>query len=257
MALWPPVLHNVEKGQWSILLAALIAAGWRAAARARTGAAGASIGVAASLKVSPGVTLGYWVARRPRVALVAVAVAAAIAAATLPITGAGAWRSFFAEGQANIDAFETWYANTASLHALWARLFIGGSFATPWLAAPRLGRALQLGSSVFLLGAAALATVRARRTTAPKTDRALFALWATLAVLLNPLAWSHNVVFLALPLALLARDGESKTPAPFPTALAAARPPPSEQLGAVVLSLHAAGALVVFVVAARRAWRDR
>lgn len=78
-------------------------------------------------------------------------------------------------------------------------------------------------------------------------------------MLLNPLAWSHNVVFLALPIALLARSGWGPTLAiaatllslPKETLYRAAGAPPTGPAGALILSAHALGALLLFAQAAR------
>jgi hypothetical protein len=258
------VLHNLEKGQWSILLAAMVAAAWRSAGAGRTGGAGLWIGAAASLKVMPATVWPFFMARHRRAAWTALVALAVIIAATLPLTGLSPWLTFVEQSSANVRALETWYANTASLHGLFARLFIGGAFARPLVDAPVLGRVLQLISNAALLAVAVVVTWRQRRT---PPDRPLFALWATLAVLLNPLAWAHTVVLLALPFALLFSDDDES--AQRPVLLAAlfllsipketlyrlAGSPPTEGLSGMILSVHALGALSLFVVAARACYR--
>lgn len=62
---WPPVLYNLEKGQWSILLTVLVALGWRALSRGRLRQAGTWIGLAASVKVFPVLLGGYLTHFRP------------------------------------------------------------------------------------------------------------------------------------------------------------------------------------------------
>jgi hypothetical protein len=115
-----------------------------------------------------------------------------------------------------------------------------------------------------LVAVAAAATLP-RRWAPPlaESDRALFALWTTLAVLLNPLAWAHSVVLLALPFALLA-PASARVPAgrallvvalvlvsiPKETLYRLAGPPPTTALSALPLSVHALGALLVFAAAA-------
>jgi uncharacterized membrane protein len=266
LLLWPPVLHNLEKGQWSILLAALMAAAWRATAERRSKRAGVWIGLGACLKVMPGVVIPFFAVspRHRRAAFTAVATAIAVAVAALPLTGWSPWFIFVAQSRPNVRALETWYANTASLHGLWARLFIGGAYARPWLTAPMAGAILQIATSAALLAVALAATARRRRALSPAAERAQFALWVTLAVLLNPLAWAHTLVLLALPLALLIADGASiglgvavvLLSIPKETLYRLAGPPPASGAGACALSIHAIGALVVFAIAAGRAWRD-
>jgi hypothetical protein len=265
LLLWPPVLHNLEKGQWSILLAAMVASAWRSTSSGsggvRPGRAGLWIGAAASLKVMPATVLPFFIARHRAAAWTALAALVVISAATLPLTGASPWLIFVEQSSANVAALETWYANTASLHGLLARLFVGGPFARPLVHSPTLGRALQLTTDGALLAVAAIATWRAKRGT--PGERPLFALWATLAVLLNPLAWAHTAVLLALPFAILFGGDERPRrrallaaalvllSIPKETLYRLAGPPPSSGLSALFLSLHALGALILFVVAAQ------
>ncbi|HEX3694782.1 MAG TPA: glycosyltransferase family 87 protein [Polyangia bacterium] len=263
LLLWPPVLHNFEKGQWSIVLAALTALAWRTRAAGRSAGAGVLVGVAASLKVMPGSVVAFFVARDRRAAVAAFVAMVVMVMATLPLTGVSPWLTFVEQSGANVRALETWYANTASLHGLWARLFVGGAYAQPLMAAPLLGRALQSATIATLLAVALTVTVRYCRFRSPtgEADRALFALWATLAVLLNPLAWAHTVVLLALPIALLFSDGDSLAlggalvllSIPKETLYSLAGAPPVAAGRAWLLSLHAVGALIVFGLAARRA----
>lgn len=268
MLLWPPFLHNAEKGQWSILLAALMAAGWRdlSAGAPRRARAGVWLGLAASLKVMP-VLLFPLLAMRARPAARSLLLTlAGVAAATLPVAGLTGWLVFVETSGDNVRALETWPANTASLHGLFARLFAGGPFARPLLAAPALARALTVASGVSLLIGAAMVTRRSRRS--DDADDALFALWTTLVVLLNPLGWAHSVFLLLLPWALLAkmwheREATAAGTAPSTAlwiALALLSIPketlyrwagalPVSPAAGMLLSVHAAGALIIFAVA--------
>ena len=69
LTLWPPVLHNLAKGQWSIFLAVGLAAGWRAIHREHGHRGGAWVGMAASFKLTPLLLLGYLGLRHRRAAL--------------------------------------------------------------------------------------------------------------------------------------------------------------------------------------------
>src|SRR5450755_3992214 len=82
LVLWPPTLYCLEKGQWSIWLAALLAAGFRSLQAKRTGPSGSLFGVAAALKITPIVMLGYLLlrSRRAVVAMLATAGGAALVA---------------------------------------------------------------------------------------------------------------------------------------------------------------------------------
>ena len=50
---WPPVLYNLEKGQWSIALATLIALTWRDLGHGRERRAGVCLGIASLVKLTP------------------------------------------------------------------------------------------------------------------------------------------------------------------------------------------------------------
>jgi hypothetical protein len=257
LALWPPTLHNLAKGQWSILLAALIAVGFRALEQGRARVAGLGLGAAVSLKLTPVVLLGYLVLRQPRAAKVVILVVAGAALIGLLVAGAPAYAAWVADVPRDVAIWQTWFANTASFNGLFARLFAGDAFARPLASAPALARALHLATSLALVGAAALATWRTPPSR--EANRALGAAWIAAVVLLNPLAWSHTQL-LALPaLALLA--GLAPTGAllaalalmsvPRQVLVALAGPAPLTPAVAPLLSLHAAALLLVFVTALR------
>jgi uncharacterized membrane protein len=258
---WPPVLHNLAKGQWSILLAALIAAGWGALGRGRPRAAGVCLGLAASLKATPLLLLGYVVLRQRRAALAMAATLAAAALLSVAANGWAPWRAWFADAPGNVAAWQTWTANTVSLGGALARLFAGGPYARALVALPALARALTVGLSLALVAGLALVTHRAPAT-AP-VERALFAAWTSLVVVLNPLAWTHTAVLALLPLALLARAPSTAIPVaalvtltiPRETLAAFAGPTPVGPRAGLVLSLHAAAVLALFAFALSNARR--
>src|SRR6185369_10042023 len=162
-------------------------------------------GVAASLKATPALLLAYLALRRRRAAPAMLAVMVALGLVSSIVEGPGAWRRWVAAGPAEVAAWQTWTANTASLHGLFARLLIGGRYARPVLQAPALAAALTLGASLLLGGLAVAATLRAPATR--EHDRRLFAVWCLLVVLLNPLGWTHTLVIALVAAALLAPDG--------------------------------------------------
>jgi Glycosyltransferase family 87 len=250
---WPPVLHNLSKGQWSLLLAALLAGGWAALERGRARAAGLCLGLAASLKATPLLLLGYLALRHRRAALAMTTTVAVAGALSVAANGLLPWRAWFTDAPADVAAWQTWTANTVSLGGAVGRLFAGGPYAHPLVAAPSFAHAVTIALSLALVGVAALVTLRAPAT--PETERALFAAWASLVVVLNPLAWTHTAVLALLPLALLARASASLLPIaalvvltiPRETLAALAGPPPVRPFAGLVLSLHAAAVLALFV----------
>lgn len=223
LLLWPPVLYNLEKGQWSILLAVVIALVWRASARQRWGVAGALAGAAAALKVFPALLALYLMTRsRWAVAWFAIVAAAGVA---LPLAAMGfaAFLPFLQHSAANLPYWETWIGVTYSLHGAAARVLIGGPWARPIVHAPLVARFLTLGASLTLVGVALAAAGRVdsseRLEVGPERlditpddqdgredqEAATFAAFVILLVLLNPLSMGHNGVLLALAITLTGR----------------------------------------------------
>ena len=202
--LWPPVQYNFAKGQWSIVVALLLALCWRFHVRGQHGAAGASLGIATAVKLFPALLGFYFLARRPRT--VVWMVVAAVAALGLPLVWMGGpqtVRLFIEQSQANVSYWETFPAVTYSLHGLLARIMVGGAWARPLVHAPLLARILGILSAAVLI---VLATRILRGRTDPdEREGARFAGWTILLAVLNPLAMAHTGVILALPIVLLAQ----------------------------------------------------
>jgi glycosyl transferase family 87 len=203
LLLWPPALYNLEKGQLSILLATLVAVAWRSLVRRRFALAGACVGGAAAVKVFPLVLGGYLLVRAPRAVVYCVGIAGASTLLALTWMGLDALPAYLQHSAGNVSYWETWPAVSYSLHGAAARVLVGGQWAEPLVHAPAVARVLVAIASMFLVGCAAL--VSWRTPAGDGREDARFAVWATLLVLLNPLAMGHNGVLLALPIALLAR----------------------------------------------------
>src|SRR6185437_8152556 len=206
LALWPPVLHCLEKGQWSILLAALLADGLVALTTDRPRRAGVLFGLAASLKMTPILLLGLLVVRHRRAAVAMAATIGTAAIASLAVDGTAPWKAFVGGAARNAAIWAPWTANTASLAGATARLFgAPGPFARPLLAAPALATSLYAAAvGAFLV----LALLALRR---PDPARSTLAAWLALPVLANPLGWSHVLVMLLAPLVLAFRGAGAGT----------------------------------------------
>lgn len=262
---WPPVLYNLEKGQWSILLAVLVTLGWRALSRGREKEGGVWIGLAASVKVFPVLLGGYLLLRaRPGVAWF---VATGLLATGFPllVIGFGAFAAFIGQSQLNMPYWETFPSVTYSLHGALARLLIGGTWARPALHAPALARAVDALGTLALLGCAAAVAIRASRTRLSDAETgAPFAAWVAILPVLNPQSLGHNGVLLALPLVLTARallsDGRLWLKVAWGLGLvlvsiprqtlARLAPPPIDPVeGLAIVALPMWGALLLFGVA--------
>ena len=281
LALWPPVLTNLELGQWSIVLGALLAAGHRAWERGDRRRGATWMAAAAAVKLTPVVLLPALALRDRRAAGRFTAVLAGICLLALPLGGIAAWTALLRESGPNAEAWQTFWHNTLSFRGLWARLLAGGQFARPIASVPLLARALTMASNVALLGVAVVATRRAARGPADRDrDGCVLALWYVLVVVLNPLGWPHYAILLLLPAGLAARAarhalGPAPAPAPAPdrpalvlsgagllmltipkeTLFLGAAPFPMAPGPALLLSIPLLGALCVFAAAARGALR--
>jgi hypothetical protein len=262
LALWPPVLHDLAKGQWSIILATLIAAGWLALDRGKARAAGIWLGLAAALKATPLLLLAYLWLRRRRAAWAMMSTLAALVALSIARFGLAPWRAWVAEARPNVLAWQTWIASTASLNGAVARLLTTSAFCRPLIDNPALAQALTLALAALLLGTTAVATRVAAPS--PRDDRRLFAAWTTLVVVLNPLGWTHVVIVALVALALLVEDAPPAAitavlvllTVPRETLATLAGPLPVSPGRGLALSIHAAALLVLLGVSLRRAKLD-
>jgi hypothetical protein len=261
LGLWPPTLYCLEKGQWSLWLAALLAAGLRSLEAKRSSRAGSLLGVAAALKITPMVMLGYLLLRNRRAAVAMLATAGGAALVALGAIGPTAWSRFAAGASRNETAWAPWVANSASLDGVFARLLTSNPFSRPILVAPALARAAFTASALLLLAAAVVAAYRRRDE--PRDEpfggqARLLAAWLTLPLLLNPLGWSHVLLLLPAPLAVLARNAESGERVAATLILAAISVPqqrlvewagavPVGPAASVLLGLHAFAALALFL----------
>ncbi len=257
LAVWPPTLYCLEKGQWSIWLAALLAAGWTSLEARRAGRAGSLFGVAAVLKITPIVVVGHLLLRSRRAAAATLATAAGAVVVSLAVIRPVAWYRFVTEGSRNEVAWAPWLANTASLDGVYARLLTSNSFSRAIVVAPGLARGAFALTSLLILTAAMGASYRKRDQSAEAQARVLAA-WLTLPLLLNPLGWSHVVILLLAPLAVLARNGGTRQQVTAILVLAAISVPrqrltewagaaPVGPVASVFLGLHAFAALGLFV----------
>jgi len=271
LLVWPPMLTNLELGQWSPLLAVTIAAGHRAWERGATRRGATFMAIASALKLTPLILFPYVYLRDRRAAWRFAWVLFGAFLLAFPLGGLRAWEALFRESAGNTVAWQTWWHNTLSLNGLVSRLFGPGRFARPLLAAQRVGRALLMVSQAALVGTAIWAT-RAAHRGAPDRERngCALALWYVLVVVLNPLGWPHYALLLLLPMALTWRAAVARRDAPTRTLLGmalllltipkerlvlAALPLPFSPPRSLWLSLPLLGALLIFAGAARLALR--
>ena len=262
LLLWPPVLYNLEKGQWSIILAVLVALGWRSLSQGRVRQGGSWIGVAAAVKVFP-VLMGGYLLIRSRKAFLSFIIAGVIATA-LPLfwIGFGAFPDFMRQSQLNLPNWETFPSVMYSLHGTLARLMIGSQWAVAAVYAPALARGIEAICTLALLLVAGYLTVRAQRGIS--SPAVAFSAWCILLPVLNPQSMGHNGLLLALPVVLTGSvidryqgvwpkifwtAGLVLASIPRQTLGRIAPPPVGPWEGLTVLALPMWGALLLFGVA--------
>jgi len=274
LLVWPPVLTNLQLGQWSIVLATLIAEGHRLWERERPGAAGAYLGAAATLKLTPLALVPFVALRNRRAALVLAGVVVAACVAAFPLGHLDPWIAFARDAGRNTRSWSAWWHNTLSLNGLFARQLVGDRFSVPLIHLPGLARALTIATGAALALTALALTAAGGGEAAAGRDRVRegcrFSLWVILIVVLNPLSWHHYAILLLLPAALILRAAEEGDLAPaerrrLRAVVAAAlvvltvpketlflivRPLPTGPLGSLLLSLHLYAALALFGAAA-------
>jgi hypothetical protein len=270
LLVWPPALFNLAYGQWSIFLSALVAGGWWSLERGSGRRAAGWFGAAIALKTTPALVVGYLALRSRRTAIGVCLVFALIVLAAWPLGGLGAWRYFFATSGATVREWEAFPDNTVSLNGVFARLLVGGASVVAPFHNPSLAHALNALVGALLIAVAAWLTwPRAKPGIgqAPP-DGPIFALWASLIPLLNPIACTHNAVFALLPAVLVAREdvtaarnvaalGIVLLTIPRETFLLVAGDNPFSPSNGWVLGLHALGVLAIFCGAAIAVVRRR
>ncbi|HEX3901862.1 MAG TPA: glycosyltransferase family 87 protein [Polyangia bacterium] len=268
LLLWPPVLANFQYGQWSIALATTIALGFTAWDRGRHRQGAAWLGAAVALKLTPIALLPFVALRDRRAMLSLLGTLAAVALLSMTAGQLQAWRNLIDHSAENVAAWQGYHHNTLSIGGLTARLFVGGAFARPLVAAPTAARLLGLaGTGALAATALWLTVVPARAPTDRWRDGCQFALWNVVVVATNPIAWAHYAILLLLPMALVLRAADrDPLHAPKMRGLCAvallALSVPSETLDRLAgpmpvtpgrglfVSLHLLGALLVFAAAA-------
>ncbi|MET8944324.1 glycosyltransferase 87 family protein [Streptomyces sp. NPDC004542] len=195
LALFEPLRDTFSFGQVNLLLLALVLADGRLLAAGRDRWAGAGIGLAAAVKLTPAVFIGLLLlARRWRAAALATAVAAgatALAARADP----GASRFYWTEAlwdTGRVGRLD--YVSNQSLQGVLARLGEPGR--------PVWATAVLLVLCVWAR--------RARAAVAAGDWPGAFALTGLTACLVSPVTWVHHLVWLLPSFAVLLRAGHAR-----------------------------------------------
>ncbi len=201
--MFPHVYATLYEAQPNAMLLLLVMASWRWSRRGSPALSGIALATATLLKLYPAAVGGYFMFRR-RWRELGWAAGATILGAIA--TGPARWLEFFAYGapvftQIPLLKQERQIAISSNFYAMFAHL-LGDT-----TGAVILTMALTAVADLTVVTAAALATMRADDDTF--RDGMSLSLWIVAALLLSPLSWSHELVWLVplfvLVLAAIAR----------------------------------------------------
>ncbi|TKJ30712.1 MAG: hypothetical protein CEE40_04260 [Chloroflexi bacterium B3_Chlor] len=200
-----PVLDSMLLGQLDLLILFLIVVSYWGYRSGREVVAGASLGLAAMIKLSPGLLLLYFlVKRRFRVVASAFATVALIGSLSLLVAGPKAHIVFLT------DILPTLLAGSAqmdnqSLNGFFNRLYLEAPFITELAEVPPLpqARILTLLTSALLVGIVAFLL---RKRLVSGNDLGFdveYSLVVILLPLISSIAWHHYMAWYVLPLLVL------------------------------------------------------
>ncbi|VTS01086.1 membrane protein : Putative conserved integral membrane protein OS=Planctomyces maris DSM 8797 GN=PM8797T_17824 PE=4 SV=1: DUF2029 [Gemmata massiliana] len=190
---WNAIHQHLFQGQLGFLIAFLLIVGWIADHRGHQTAAGIAVGIAAAMKVFPGLVLVYFVAAgRWRAVAVALLTGVLLHAVALALFGPAAFETYVRDVLPSLGRFQDSWLNV-SFTGYWRRI----GFA---LGAPAVGVAVAVACR--LLAIVAIWWVGRSAVGADDRGRA-FALAVVGMLLASPIAWTHYFVLLVIPLLFL------------------------------------------------------
>jgi hypothetical protein len=200
-----PVYGNLQQGQLTPMLFALIAAAWAVDRSGRPAAAGVLVGTAAALKLFPAYLLVVFAARRSwRALLAAAATFAAWNGAAILVLGWRPYRDYLHVVLHQQELVRSWACNL-SIAGFWHKLFDPAAevaLAPCLCESPTLAR-LGLAASDLAITAIVAAIVHRART--PEQRDLSFATAVSAMLLASPVTWDISMLLLLLPIGLLAR----------------------------------------------------
>lgn len=205
--LFPPALFSLFVGQVNIVLLALLVWSWEGRDR-RPATAGALLGLAAAIKLTPALLLLVPLFRR-RYRFVTAAAFVGLACISLgELAAPGSSAGFLRHVVPDVGVLDVRHAHPAnqSISALFLRLFTENDWTVPWINAPELARALSGVVSAALVGVAGWTAWRARAGYASDEARA-WAVGIAVLVVVSPLAWEATFVLTLLAMSLLLLNG--------------------------------------------------
>lgn len=207
-----PIREQIRQGQWNAILLALIVVAWVAERNGRARLAGVCLGLATTIKLFPAFLIVYFALRRRKSVVVsAVVTIVAATAITAMVLGSSAYIEYVATAMPQIGWFRVAW-NNSSILGFFSKLFdpLPDHPLNFWWKTT----ALWTSPAVVWVGTGlvsiAVVIAWARSTLAAGDDLhdrdRTFALSCVAMIVLNPVAWEHYFLILALPLALVWSD---------------------------------------------------
>ncbi len=200
---WPPLLGTLLEAQISPVLLLLCTLAWRWARAGRSVPAGIALGLAAAIRLFPGLAVLYFVVRRDWRAVLAAGAAFVVSEAlALPLIGVHGYVDYLTKEAPATSAEWLINAHNVSAWGLAGMVFAGNSLAGAVVSAPGLARGFAEVLLVVLVGGLLLATW-ARRARSFREDEGTFLAYLPAMLLASPLTWTHYFVLLLLPIVVL------------------------------------------------------
>lgn len=199
LLIYNPFRQQLSQGQLNGLLLLLLTLAWRAERRCQSRLAGVWIGIAAALKLFPGLFLLYFLIRGQwRALLAAVTTLLACLLITAAILGPAAFVDYATVVVPHISQYRASKLNS-SIPGFWIKLLQGSvrETVTPLVVAPMAMQVGMIASEAAILAGLWFKTRRNRIDAA--TDQ-VFSLWLVGMLLLSPITWDHSLLLLSLPL---------------------------------------------------------
>jgi alpha-1,2-mannosyltransferase len=200
-----PVLDSLLLGQTDAVILMLLVISFWAYRRGRDVMAGAPLGLAAMIKISPVLLILYFLLKKEkRVFASAVAVMLLLGGASLLLAGFEVHAMFVTEILPKLLAGSA-HVENQSLNGFFNRLFLEGQFITGLADVPPLFQARLLTmvcSLLIVVGAAYLVGTKRASRTDPRADLE-FSLVVIILPLISSIAWHHYMTWYVLPLLVL------------------------------------------------------
>jgi hypothetical protein len=201
-----PVYGNLQQGQLTPMLFALVATAWAMDRSARPVAAGLLVGTAAALKLFPAYLAIIFAVRRSWRALgAAAAVFAAWNGAALLVLGWRPYCDYLHVVLGQQELVRSWACNL-SIAGFWHKLFDPAAevaLAPCLWSSPTLAR---VGIAASDLAVTAIVAAIVDRARTPEQRDIAFAAAVSAMLLVSPVTWDTSMLVLLLPIGVLARD---------------------------------------------------